>query len=85
MVNLFSPPSYISIYAYCIDDTLPKFRPDQWVEKNRLYRLKHFCESFNHDGMAVTIEDRDGNEINPSDSMSSFRSDRFEYFHIIMN
>lgn len=85
MVNLFAPPPFIAVYAYCIDDSLPKFKPQNWIRKNRLYRLKHFCESLNTDGLAVTLIDRNGEEIHPSDSMSSFRSDRFEFFHIIMN
>jgi len=85
MVNLFAPPPFVSVYAYCIDDSLPKFKPDNWVRKNKLYRLKYFCESLNTDGMAVTLIDRNGEEIHPSDSMSSFRSDRFEFFQIIMN
>ena len=85
MVNLFAPPPFIAVYAYCKDDSLPKFKPQNWIRKNRLYRLKHFCESLNTDGLAVTLIDRNGEEIHPSDSMSSFRSDRFEFFHIIMN
>lgn len=85
MVNLFAPPSFISIYAYCIDDSMPKFKPENWIKKNRLYRLKYFCESLNTDGLAVTLTDSTGEEIHPSDSMNSFRSDRFEFFQIVLN
>lgn len=85
MVNLFSPPPFVAVYAYCIDDSLPKFKPDNWIRKNKLYRLKYFCESLNTDVMAVTLIDRNGEEIHPSDSMSSFRSDRFSFFEVILN
>lgn len=85
MVNLFSPPPFVATYAFCIDDSLPKFKPDNWISKNRLYRLKYFCESLNTDGMAVTLVDGNGEEIHPSDSMNSFRSDRFTFFEIILN
>lgn len=85
MVRLFSPPPFVSVYAFCIDDELPKFSPDQWIEKNRLYRMKHCCESLNSDSMAVTLMDKNGNEIHPSSSMSSFRADRFVFFEIVLN
>lgn len=85
MANLFKPPSYMDLYAYCIDDDKPKFVPDQWVIKNHVYRVKFLCESLNTDGLAVTIVDKEGEEIRPSDSMSSFRAERFSFFELFLN
>lgn len=85
MPRLFTPPPYLAVFAFCIDDTKPKFEPDNWIVKNRLYRMKFICESLNTEGMAVTLIDSKGEEIHPSDSMSSFRADRFRFFEIILN
>lgn len=85
MVRLFSPPPFLSVYAFCINDELPRFHPENWIKKNRLYRMKYYCESLNSDGLAVTLTDKDGNEIHPSNSMSSFRAERFVFFEIVLN
>lgn len=85
MPQLYTPAPYITLYAYCVDDSLPRFRPDNWIRKNRLYRVKFICESLNTDGMALTLVDKRGEEIHPSDSMSSFRADRFRMFQVFLN
>jgi hypothetical protein len=85
MPNLYTPLPYIALYAFCVDDSLPKFRPDNWVRRYRLYRVKYLCESLNTDGMAITLVDKRGEEIHPSDSMSSFRAERFDIFEIFLN
>jgi hypothetical protein len=86
MVNLIIPPSYQAMYAWCLDDSLPDFLPDAWVEKGRVYVVKHFSEPLNiSEGYALTLLDRKGEEIHPSESHWSFASHRFELFSIYLN
>jgi hypothetical protein len=86
MVNLIIPPKYLAVYAQCIDDSLPAFQPDEWIEEGRIYQVKHYTEPLNtSEGFAVTILDGNGEEIHPSSSHWSFASDRFEIFSICLN
>ncbi|PSR55454.1 hypothetical protein AHMF7605_19055 [Adhaeribacter arboris] len=86
MVNLNIPPKYVALYAHCIDDSLPSFEPDEWIEAGRIYAVKCFTEPLNvSEGVAVTILNRDGQEIHPSSSHWSFASNRFELFSIYLN
>lgn len=85
MADLITPASFVNVFAFCIDDSLPKFKPEQWVKKNRLYKLKYVTDSLNTEEMAVTITDKNNNEINPSDSVKAFKSERFIFFQIILN
>jgi hypothetical protein len=85
MANLIKPAPFVDILAFCIDDSMPKFKPDRWVKKNKLYRLKYMAESLNTSEMAITIVDNQGNEINPSDSIKAFKSERFILFPIFLN
>lgn len=85
MANLIKPAPFVDIFAFCIDDSLPKFKPDNWVKKNKLYRLKYMAESLNTNEMAITIMDKNGDEINPSDSIKAFKSERFILFQIFLN
>jgi len=85
MATIFSPPKYFQLYAECIDDSLPKFTPNQWVKQNRWYKVKYFAESLNTDTMAITITDRMNNEIIPSDSISAFKIERFILHEICLN
>ena len=86
MVNLIYPPSYMMVYAKCIDDTLPTFEPEEWVKEGQVYMVKHFTEPLNQEeGMAVTIIDDTGDEIHPSSSHWSFSSNRFELFSVFLN
>lgn len=75
----------MQVFAICIDDSLPKFTPDAWIEKDRWYKVKHFAHSLNTDGLAVTITNNKGEEINPSNSMSSFIEKRFIFEEICLN
>jgi predicted transglutaminase-like protease len=85
MANLIAPASFVNVYAFCIDDSLPKFKPDNWIKKNKLYKLKYITESLNTSEMAVTIMDNNGNEINPTETIKAFKSERFDFFQIILN
>lgn len=86
MVNLFIPPSYMAVYAKCIDASMPAFEPEEWVEQGKVYPVKHFTEPLNQgDGFAVTIVDEDGVEIHPSASHWSFASHRFEMYTLHLN
>ncbi len=86
MVNLNIPPKYLALYARCIDDSLPTFEPEEWIEAGRIYPVKCFTEPLNvSEGMAVTILHHDGHEIHPSPSHWSFASHRFELFSIYLN
>ena len=86
MVNLIVPPNYQALYAWCIDDSLPAFEPEEWVEKGRVYTVKHISEPLNiSEGFALTILDAYGNEIHPSESHWSFASHRFELFSVFLN
>lgn len=84
-VPLYAPPAYVAVYAYCIDDSLPRFTPDNWVKRDRVYKVKWFAEGLNTDSTAVTIADNKGEVIHPSDSMSAFKVDRFIIFQFILN
>jgi len=85
MPELYTPAPYLSVYAFCLDDSLPNFKPNQWIEKDRLYKVKFICDALNTDGSAITIINRHEEEIHPSNSMSSFRAERFEIFEIFLN
>jgi hypothetical protein len=86
MVNLIVPPTYLALYAKCIDDSLPAFQPDEWIEDGKVYRVKHYTEPLNtSEGYAVTILDQNGEEIHPSASHWSFASDRFDMYSIYLN
>jgi predicted transglutaminase-like protease len=85
MADLIAPAPFVNVYAFCIDDSLPKFKPDNWIKKNKLYKLKYITDSLNTSEMAVTIMDSSGNEINPTDSIKAFKSERFQFFQIILN
>jgi hypothetical protein len=85
MANLLTPAPYILVFAFCIDDSLPKFKPKNWIKKNRVYRLKYITESLNTSEMAVTIIDSFGNEINPTEDIKAFKSERFHFFEIFLN
>ena len=43
------------------------------------------AESLNTNEMAITIVDRNNNEINPSDNIKAFKSERFILFPIFLN
>jgi hypothetical protein len=86
MVNLFIPPSYMAVYAKCVDATMPAFKPEEWIEEGKVYPVKHFTEPLNQgEGFAVTIMDEDGVEIHPSASHWSFASTRFELYTLHLN
>jgi hypothetical protein len=86
MVNLEIPPKHIEIFAVCIDDEKPKFHINNWIEKNKWYRVRGFTEPLNiSDGKAVIIYDSKGNEIHPSESHWSFSANRFDYKIIVLN
>jgi len=84
-VPLRIPIPIYQLYAICVDDSLPKFKPDNWVKKNRWYKVKWFAESLNVDDIAVTITDKDDNIIEPSSSMSAFKVSRFIIHEICLN
>jgi len=84
-VPLMLPPNYYQVFAQCVDDSLPSFTPDEWIERGKIYKVKYFVESLNVDDMAVTITDDIGEEIHPSPSMFSFKSNRFNIFHVCLN
>ena len=84
-VPLYTTPSHIELYAICIDDSLPKFTPDQWIKHGRLYKVKHFTDSLNTSGTAITIVDKNNNVIKPNESMFSFKEERFQIIPISLN
>ena len=85
MAQLFSPPKYIQLFAECIDASLPKFTPDNWVEENKWYKVKYIAEALNTDGIAVTITNSKDEVIEPSSTMSSFKSERFILHEVCLN
>jgi hypothetical protein len=85
MANLMIPPPFVNMYAFCKDDTLPKFKPDNWIEKNKIYRIKYIAQSLNTDELAITLIDNNGEEINPSETIKSFKSERFDFFEFYLN
>jgi len=86
MVNLIVPPKYQAMFAWCVDDSLPGFEPEEWIEEGRVYPVKHLSEPLNiSEGYALTILDKNGTEIRPSDSHWSFASNRFEMFSVFLN
>ncbi len=86
MANLMKHPSYMEVYAYCINDEKPKFETIDWIVKGKMYKVKCFTESLNlSDSMAVVITDNKDNELHPSPSHWSFNSERFEFLNIYLN
>jgi len=84
-VPLVVPAPCYQLYAECIDDTLPKFTPENWIKKDRWYKVKQWTDALNTDGVAITITDSKNNEIHPSNSMSAFKSERFIIHTICLN
>lgn len=84
-VPLKIPIPIYQLYAECIDDSLPKFQPDNWVKKGRWYKVKWFTDALNTDDIAVTITDKNDNIIEPSSSMSAFKVSRFIIHDICLN
>ncbi len=86
-VRLIVPLPFFQLYAECRDDSVPnKLVPSEWIKENRWYKIKHFVEnSLNTDGSTVTITDKDNNEIHPTDTIWSFRPERFKIHHICLN
>lgn len=86
MADIYKPLSYIQLFAVCIDDSKPKFEPDDWITNNRLYRVVGFTEPLNQtEGQALIISDSSFRELHPSPSHWSFKSDRFVIFDIVLN
>lgn len=85
MADLIAPASFVNVFAFCIDDSLPKFKPTNWIKRNKLYKLKYITDSLNTSEKAVTITDGSGQEINPTDDIRAFKSERFHFFQIILN
>lgn len=86
MAQLFKNPSFIEQYAICIDDSKPNFIPNNWVENGKIYKVKYIAEALNvEEANAITIVDKENREIIPSESMSAFRSDRFDFFYVFLN
>lgn len=86
-VKLIIPLPFYQLYAECIDDSIPnKLTPDAWIKQGNWYKIKHFVEnSLNTDGSTVTITDKDNNEIRPSETIWSFKPERFKIHHICLN
>lgn len=84
-VELKVPSPIFQIYAICKDDSLPNFVPDNWIKENRWYKVKWFADALNVDDVAVTITDKENNEIHPSPSICAFRVSRFEFQQICLN
>ena len=85
MTNLFINSPIYQLYAECIDDSLPKFIPDNWIKKDRWYKVKYFAEALNTDGKAITITDRFNEEIHPSNTHFAFTDNRFIIHTICLN
>lgn len=86
MATLYNPPSYLKIYAKCINDSLPKFKPNNWIKNGKFYNVKSFVEPLNlTEEMAVIITDSKNNEIHPNATYWSFNSNRFEFFNVFLN
>ncbi len=86
MANILIPSGLFQYYAVCKDDSLPKFTPDAWILQNRWYKVKYFVEqALNTDDAALTITDKNNNEIHPSSSMSAFKASRFKIEMVCLN
>lgn len=87
MTTVFKPAKHIQVFAKCVDDSLPiSFKPNQWIKKDKIYKVKYIAEPLNvTEGEAITITNDKGIEISPSESIGAFRSDRFETFEVFLN
>jgi len=85
-VKLIVPLPFYQLYAECVDDTPPKNETNAWIKQGNWYKVKHFVEnSLNTDGATVTITDKDNNEIHPTETIWSFKLERFKIHHICLN
>jgi hypothetical protein len=84
-VSLRVPLPIYQYYAECIDDTLPKFKPDNWIKKYKWYKVVWFTDALNTDDIAVTISNKEGEIIEPSDSISAFKASRFIIHQVCLN
>lgn len=83
---IFSPPEHIELYAICIDDTPPeKFTPENWIEKDKLYKVQYISDALNVSTTAVTIVDSKGKLVLPNETYSAFKIERFILFDIVLN
>lgn len=85
MANIFSPPKYFQLFAECVDDSLPKFKPDNWIVQGRWYKVKYLADALNTDGIALTITNNKDEIIEPSSTMSSFKFNRFIIHEVCLN
>jgi hypothetical protein len=84
--TIYTPPKYIQMYAFCLNDEKPKFEVKDWIEKDRLYKVKFFSESINlSEGEAVVITDAKNNLLRPSPSHGSYNTNRFKFMQVNLN
>lgn len=80
MVNIHLFPKFYNRYIICTDDSLPPFDVDEWIIKDRHYRLLGWTDAINQsDDLSLIIADSlTDKRIQPNESHFGFRQSRFD-------
>ena len=73
-----------SLLAKCIDDSLPPFHVEEWVEAGEVYEVMGMGEESMHNNVAIAVAKR-GVHIKPTATIDVFKADRFKIFQICNN
>lgn len=85
MVDIFKPIPCILIFAVCLDDSKPNFAPENWIKKDRVYRVTGWANALNCDETSLLLSDKNHKTIEPNAQFKGFKSNRFHLFKIILN
>lgn len=84
MPNTFITQQPFTVYAKCLDASLPDMATDMWLAEGEVYVVRGMGLDPVMSVGAVVVEDRAGNHIKPNDSVDAIRASRFK-FHIVCN
>lgn len=82
-------PMAMDVFLKCTDDTKPKFEVNEWVERDRLYKLKFMTAGValnQSEDRSLVIEDLDGKSVTPNETVLGLKESRFvEHMRIYLN
>ena len=86
---MYMKPNAVDVFVKCVNATPPKFEVDQWIESDKIYKLKFMTANpalNESEDRSYVIEDLSGNQITPNSSVGGFKESRFEeYMTIYLN
>jgi len=77
MIQIKVPPHHLEVIVRCVDAKNPPKNVVNWIEKDRLYKLKGITPALNSaDETSVIILDKNGKVIEPTPNIGGFKSSR---------